>query len=60
MNVYGDLKVCIKCKAFADIIEKGKDYCADCYGKTIWKMPLDKVGKYLDKKEGIKLQVVAP
>ena len=38
MNVYGDLKVCIKCKAFADIIEKGKDYCADCYSKTIWNL----------------------
>ena len=60
MNIYGDMRTCIKCAARADIIERGKDYCADCYGKTIWKMPLDKVGKYLDKKEGIKLQVVAP
>jgi len=60
MNIYGDLKICIKCKAFADIIEKGKNYCTDCYSLKIWKMPLDKVGKDLDKREGIKLKVVAP
>ena len=33
MNLYGDLKICIKCKAFADIVEKGKDYCASCWFK---------------------------
>ena len=39
-NIYGDIKLCIKCKNPADVIEKGKDYCAECWfryfsGETI-------------------------
>tara|TARA_R110001599_G_scaffold65367_1_gene184108 strand:+ start:210 stop:392 length:183 start_codon:yes stop_codon:yes gene_type:complete len=60
MNIYGDQKTCKMCKARADIVEKGKDYCADCYSLTVWKMPLDKVNKDLDRREGIKLKVVTP
>ena len=60
MNIYGDMRTCSKCKARADIVEKGRDYCAECYAITIWKMPLSKVGKDLDKREGIKLKVVTP
>jgi hypothetical protein len=30
-NIYGDYKVCIKCKNHADVIEKGKDYCVECW-----------------------------
>jgi len=60
MNIYGDMRTCIKCAARADIVEKGKDYCAECYALTIWKMPLSEVGKDLDKREGIKLKVVTP
>jgi hypothetical protein len=40
MNIYGDMRTCIKCKNKADVVEKGKDYCASCWfryfsGETI-------------------------
>jgi hypothetical protein len=31
--MYGDIRTCIKCKNKADIVEKGKDFCASCYFK---------------------------
>ena len=30
-NIYGDYKVCIKCKDPADVIEGTKDYCIECW-----------------------------
>ena len=33
MNMYGDVRQCIKCGMNADIVEKGKDYCAECWFK---------------------------
>ncbi len=38
--MYGDYRTCHKCKMSADIIEKGKDFCCDCWfqyfaGETI-------------------------
>ena len=33
MNMYGDIRTCIKCKNKADVVEKGKDYCASCWFK---------------------------
>jgi hypothetical protein len=35
-----DKRICIRCKKKADVVEKGKDYCASCYfivfiGETI-------------------------
>ena len=33
MNIYGDMRTCIKCKMKADVVEKGKDYCCDCWFK---------------------------
>ena len=33
MNIYGDMRTCIKCKMIADVVEKGKDYCCDCWFK---------------------------
>ena len=33
MNMYGDVRQCIKCDMNADIVEKGKDYCASCWFK---------------------------
>ena len=33
MNMYGDVRQCVKCGMSADIIEKGKDYCASCWFK---------------------------
>jgi len=40
VNMYGDIRTCIKCKNKADVVEKGKDYCASCWfryfsGETI-------------------------
>lgn len=40
MNIYGDMRTCIKCKNKADVVEKGKNYCASCWfryfsGETI-------------------------
>jgi len=31
INIYGDYKVCIKCKDPADVIEGTKDYCIECW-----------------------------
>ena len=31
MNMYGDYRICCKCKNKADIVEKSKDYCAECW-----------------------------
>ena len=33
MNIYGDMRTCIKCKMKADVVEKGNDYCCDCWFK---------------------------
>ena len=33
MNMYGDVRQCTKCGMNADIVEKGKDYCAECWFK---------------------------
>jgi len=33
MNMYGDIRQCVKCGMNADIVEKGKDYCAECWFK---------------------------
>ena len=33
MNMYGDVRQCIKCGMNADIVEKGKDYFAECWFK---------------------------
>jgi len=33
MNMYGDVRQCIKCGMNADIVEKGKDYCSSCWFK---------------------------
>ena len=31
--MYGDVRQCIKCGMNADIVEKGKNYCANCWFK---------------------------
>lgn len=33
MNMNGDVRQCVKCSMSADIVEKGKDYCAECWFK---------------------------
>lgn len=32
-NIYLDIRTCIKCKNKADVVEKNKDYCAECWFK---------------------------
>jgi len=32
-NIYLDKRICIKCGMSADIVEKDKDYCAECWFK---------------------------
>lgn len=32
-NIFLDMRICIKCKNKADVVEKSKDYCASCYFK---------------------------
>jgi len=32
-NIFGDVRQCIKCDMNADIVEKGKNYCANCWFK---------------------------
>ena len=39
-NIYGDYKICVKCKNHADVIEGTKNYCIECWylhinGKSI-------------------------
>jgi hypothetical protein len=33
-NIYGDLRLCIKCGMNADVVENGNDFCAECYFKS--------------------------
>nr|BAR28859.1 hypothetical protein [uncultured Mediterranean phage uvMED] len=33
MNIFGDMRTCVRCKMKADVVEKGKDYCCDCWFK---------------------------
>ena len=30
-NIWMDKRICIRCKKKADVVEKGKDYCAECW-----------------------------
>ena len=47
INIYGDVRECHKCKEKADIVEQGRDYCADCWS-------LKYLGKSIDVGEQIK------
>ena len=31
--MYGDVRQCVKCGMNADVVERSKDYCADCWFK---------------------------
>jgi hypothetical protein len=33
-NIYGDLRLCIKCGMNADVVENNNDFCAECYFKS--------------------------
>tara|TARA_R100000234_G_C4958803_1_gene160826 strand:+ start:236 stop:430 length:195 start_codon:yes stop_codon:yes gene_type:complete len=34
MNIYGDMRICTKCDMKADVVENGKDYCAECWWES--------------------------
>ena len=48
MNIYGDMKTCIKCDMKADVVESGKDYCAECWFKHFQGVSIK---EYEDKQE---------
>ena len=57
MNMYGDIRTCIKCKNKANVVEKGKDYCASCWFKYFLVKLLNNMKKELmnqNKQERIK------
>ena len=45
MNIYGDMRTCIKCKMKADVVEKGKDYCVSCWFKHFEGMTIEEYEK---------------
>ena len=51
ININGDKRLCKKCNAKADIVERGVDLCADCYSKQVWGMPISEVHKNIQAKE---------
>ena len=51
MNIYGDMRICIKCKKRADIVEKGEDYCADCWFEKFSGMTFNKYDKLIKEAE---------
>ena len=50
-NIYGDYKVCIKCKNHADVIEKGKNYCVECWFEHIEGKKFEDVKKEIEEEE---------
>jgi hypothetical protein len=50
-NIYGDIKLCIKCKNPADVIEKGKDYCVECWFEHIEGKKFEDVKKEIEEEE---------
>jgi predicted amidophosphoribosyltransferase len=45
MNIYGDYKICRTCGMKADVIERGRDYCAECW----FNMHSDRTFESIDK-----------
>ena len=50
-NIYGDIKLCIKCKNPADVIEKGKDYCVECWFENVEGVKFKDVEKQIEEEE---------
>jgi hypothetical protein len=45
------IKLCIKCKDPADVIEKGKDYCVECWFEHIEGKKFEDVKKEIEEEE---------
>ena len=50
-NIYGDYKVCIKCKDPADVIEGTKDYCIECWHDHVNGKSFKEVDKQIKEEE---------
>jgi hypothetical protein len=50
-NIYGDYKVCIKCKDPADVVEKTKNYCVKCWFEHVEGKSFNEVNQRLKDKE---------
>lgn len=51
INIYGDVRKCHKCKEKADIVEKGKDYCANCWSLKYLGKSIEAVGEERQQRE---------
>ena len=47
LNIYGDQRVCCKCKKKADVVEQGKDYCAEHFCQKTTGMTLDQLSQQM-------------
>ena len=50
-NIYGDYKVCIKCKDPADVIEGTKNYCIECWYKHVNGRSFKELDKQIKEEE---------
>ena len=49
INIYGDKKVCCKCKQKADVVEQNRDYCAEHYCQKSTGLTLDQLKQEMQK-----------
>ena len=50
-NIYGDYKICIKCKDPADVVGKTKNYCIECWYKHVNGKSFKEVEKLIKEQE---------
>ncbi len=49
INIYGDQRVCCKCKKKADVVEQGRDYCVEHYCKKSTGFTIDQLKQQMEK-----------
>ncbi len=49
INIYGDQRLCCKCKKKADVVEQGRDYCAEHYCQKSTGLTLDQLKQEMEK-----------
>ena len=54
MNIYGDYRICCKCKMKADVVERCKDFCADCWFKYFSGETLEQYEKRIKQLDDLK------
>ena len=50
-NIYGDYKVCIKCKNPSDVVEGSKNYCVECWYVHVNGKSIKEVEKQIEEEE---------